>query len=136
MEKHILWSSSKILPNQGSNKSFYSCFAMTSSKIKNDVIISSQLLESLIFSILPKLYVNTPQVIKVIETQSMERLLRLICLNAYQPIFPYHATDNVQTSQANNSSTIGPNELQFDKEAQCSVHRDILYFGTDRSGLA
>ena len=41
-------------------------------------LISLQQAVSLIFSVLPKLYVNTPTDNKVMATQSLEYLLRLI----------------------------------------------------------
>ena len=39
-------------------------------------------------------------------------------LNTNQPIFSNNTIENIWTSQVNNSSTIGPNDLKFNKESQ------------------
>ena len=47
--------------------------------------------------------------------------------------FPYNTIESVWTSQLNNSSTIGPNDLKFDKEPQYVVHHNIPKFRTNCS---
>ena len=48
-------------------------------------------------------------------------------LSVFQPIFPYISIEDVQTSKANNSSTIGPNDLDIERK----VKHIVLYIAPE-----